>query len=377
MPDQHAVLSASGAHRWLNCTPSAVLEAALPDRSSPAAVEGTAAHALAEHKLRKALRLRSRKPRSKLIDDEMETHTDDYARFVMGRVAEAIAQGGDPVVMVEQRLDFSHLVPGGFGTGDCIIIDGSDLAVIDLKYGQGILVDAEDNPQLALYGLGALEMFEPLYDIETVSMTIFQPRRANHQTWQVSADELREWGEAVVRPAALLAATGEGTFRSGDWCTFCKLKATCRARAEENLKLAQAEFRSAPELTDAEIADVLTRAPDLVRWAKDVQEHAQQAAVNQGKTWPGFKLVAGRSIRKYADETAVAEAAQAAGYEDVWDRRLIGVTAMEKYLGKPLFAEVLGDLVIKPAGTPTLVPVSDRRPEIHVGDAAADFQPTN
>ena len=312
-PTDHALLSASGAHRWLNCPPSAVLESREPDSSSAAAAQGPAAHAL-EWKLRRALhRAPGFKPESTWIDDEMENYTDDYVAFVQEHISLAREACGDPQVLIEQRLDFSHVVPGGFGTGDCVIIAEPKLQIINLKYGQGVLVQAEHNPQLMLYALGALHVFGDLYDIETVAVTIYQPRRGNVDTWETSVADLESWVETVVKPKAELAAAGGGEFCPGSWCQFCRIAPTCRARAEANLALAKLEFAPPAELTDAEIADVLTRIPQLKTWAADVEAYALSQAVNQGKHWDGFKLVAGRSVRKYTDETKVAEAAVPGG----------------------------------------------------------------
>lgn len=374
-PSDHALLSASGAHRWLNCTPSARLESDEPESTSAAAEQGTAAHALAEHKLRRALKQRSKRPVSAWIDDEMETLTDDYVSFVQEHISIAQETCGDPQVLIEQRLDFSHIVPGSFGTGDCVIIAEPTLQIIDLKYGQGVLVEAVNNPQLMLYALGALHAFRSLYDIETVSVTIYQPRRANVDTWEISVAELEQWAETEVKPKAELASAGEGEFCPGSWCQFCRIAPTCRARAEANLQLAKLEFVPPAELSDAEIADVLTRIPQLKTWASDVEAYALSKAVNQGVVFEGFKLVAGRSVRKYTSEKDVAAAAEAAGYRDIWDRKLITLTAMEKLMGKPAFNEILGDLVTKPAGKPTLVPASDKRPALDLVSAATDFQP--
>lgn len=374
-PSDHALLSASGAHRWLNCTPSARLESDEPESTSAAAEQGTAAHALAEHKLRRVLKQRSKRPVSAWIDDEMETLTDDYVAYVQEHISIAQETCGDPQVLIEQRLDFSHIVPGGFGTGDCVIITEPTLQIIDLKYGQGVLVEAANNLQLMLYALGALHAFGSLYDIERVAVTIYQPRRANVDTWEISVAELEHWAKNEVKPKAELAATGDGEFCPGSWCQFCKIAPTCRARAEANLQLAKLEFAPPAELSDAEIADVLTRIPQLKTWAADVEAYALSKAVNQGVVFEGFKLVAGRSVRKYTSETDVAKAAEAAGYRDIWDRKLITLTAMEKLMGKPAFNEILGDLVTKPAGKPTLVPASDKRPALDLVSAATDFQP--
>ncbi|MSS84804.1 DUF2800 domain-containing protein [Actinomycetaceae bacterium WB03_NA08] len=376
-PSDHALLSASGAHRWLNCPPSAVLESRESDSSSAAAEQGTVAHALAEWKLRRSLhQAPTFKPESDWIDDEMEHLTDDYVSFAQEHVSLAREACGDPQVLIEQRLDFSHVVPGGFGTGDCVIIAEPKLQVIDLKYGQGVLVEAAHNPQLMLYALGAIHAFGDLYDIETVAVTIYQPRRGNVDTWETSVADLEAWAETEVKPKAELAAAGGGEFCPGSWCQFCRIAPTCRARVEANLALAQHEFVSPAELTDAEIADVLTRIPQLKTWAADVEAYALSQAVNQGKHWDGFKLVAGRSIRKYTNETAVAEAAQAAGYADIYDRKLITLTAMEHLMGKKTFTEVLGDLVVKPAGKPTLVPESDKRPALDIHSAESEFTKT-
>ena len=371
-PEKHAKLSASSAHRWMNCNPSANLEREFADKSSEAAAEGSAAHALCEHKLRKALKQRSTRPTSKYDSDEMEMYTDSYLEFVLEQIEIAKQHCADPFVLIEQRLDFSCYVPDGFGTGDCLIVADKLLHIIDFKYGLGVLVDAEDNPQMMLYALGALRLFDALYDIDTVSMTIFQPRRENVSTWTISVSELEEWAEKTLRPKAELAFKGEGEFNPGPWCTFCKAAVKCRARAEEKLALAQYEFAKPPLLTDEEIEDILSRLDDLTKWANEIAAYAQDAAINHGKQWNGYKLVEGRSNRKYTDESAVIAAATAAGYRDIFKKSLISITEMEKLMGKKTFAEVLGGLVIKPQGKPTLVPASDKRPAIHTG-AKHDF----
>lgn len=376
MPDQHALLSASGAHRWLNCPPSALAEAGLPDSTSAAAEQGTVAHALAEWKLRRALhQAPSMKPVSDWIDTEMEAHTDNYVAFIQEQLREARKTCSDPVVLIEQRLDYSYLVPGGFGTGDCVIIAEPAMQIIDLKYGQGILVETERNPQLMLYALGALAAFDALYEISEVTLTIFQPRRSNVDTWTISVTELKAWAEGVVRPTAELAARGEGCFAAGDWCRFCKLAPTCRARAEANLALARLEFAPPAELSDVEISEVLAKLPELKAWASDVEAYALSLAVNQGKTWAGFKLVEGRSIRKYSDEVKVVETAEAAGVSDIYEKKLKTITALEKQLGKKRFNELLGSLIVKPPGKPTLVPETDKRPALATVSATEEFTP--
>ena len=363
---------ASSAHRWLHCPPSAKLTAGVTEAPSEAALQGTAAHALAEHKLRRALKQQSKRPVSKYEDDEMNTHTDDYVAYVLEQYEQAKQTTPGAVIYIEQHLDFSNVVPGGFGTGDCLIVADGTLHVIDLKYGLGVLVEAEWNPQMMLYAIGALALFDALYDIEQVALTVFQPRRENVSTWTISVTELNKWAEQTLKPAAELAAKGEGEFYAGAWCQFCRIASTCRARAEANLELAKFEFAPPAELSADEVADVLAQIPGLTRWASDVQDYALSQALS-GERYEGFKLVAGRSIRKYTDETAVAEAAKAAGYRDIYKRSLLTITAMEKLMGKKQFSEILGDLVVKPEGKPTLVPVTDKRPELQVSTAADDF----
>lgn len=369
----HAMLSASGAHRWINCPPSAKLEDQAEDTAGAAAEEGTAAHALAEHKLRRALKQRSDRPTSPYEDDAMGDYTDEYVTYVLAKYEAAKQLSPDAEILIEQRLDFGHLVPGGFGTGDCVIVADGHMTVIDFKYGAGVLVDAWGNPQMRLYALGALAEFDMLYDIAEVEMVIYQPRRENISEWSQTTDELTKWGEQVVKPAAALAVAGEGEMKAGDWCTFCKLKNTCRARAKANLEIAQWEFEPPAELTDDEIVEALALIPQAKAWMNDLERYANAKAIDEGKQWPGFKLVAGRSIRKYTDPEAVAAAAEAAGYTDIFDRKLIGITAMEKLMGKQTFNDVLGALVHKPEGKPTLVPESDRRPAVKGRSAADDF----
>lgn len=369
----HAVLSASGSHRWLNCTPSARLELEFENTGSEAAREGTAAHALCEHKLKRALHIRSRRPVSDYDSDEMEECTDAYVDFVMEQYEAAKQVCEDPVILIEQRLDFSCYVPDGFGTGDCLIISDDRLHIIDFKYGMGVLVEAEDNPQMKLYALGALAVYDALYDIREVSMTIFQPRRENVSTWTIPVEALKAWAENELKPRAKMAYDGEGEYLPGEWCTFCRAAVRCRARAEEKLKLAQTEFRMPPLLTDAEIEDILAVLPDLTKWANEIAAYALDAALNHGKEWNGFKVVEGRSVRKYRDEAAVAEAAKEAGYKDIYRQSLIPLTEMQRLMGKDRFEAILGGLITKAPGRPTLVPKSDKRPAMNVSNAINEF----
>ena len=372
-PKGHAVLSASSSHRWLNCNPSARLEQEFEDRETEAAAEGTAAHALAEHKLRKALKMRSSRPQSQFDSDEMEEHTDSYIEFVLEQLERAKQYCTDPMILIEQKLDFSCYVPDGFGTGDCLIVADKTLHIIDFKYGLGVLVDAYENPQMMLYALGALRIFDSLYDIEKVSMSIFQPRRENVSTWSIPVTELKQWADETLKPKAELAYAGKGEYVPGAWCQFCKAAVKCRARADARMELAKYEFALPPLLTDAEIEDILGKLDDLTKWANEIIAYAQDAAINHGKHWTGFKVVESKTNRKYTDEAAVIEAANAAGYHDIYKKSLISITEMEKLMGKKTFSEILGEYVKKPQGKPTLVPASDKRPANITTGANNDF----
>jgi len=270
----HALLSASSSHRWLACPPSARLCESYEDKGSEYAQQGTDAHSLCQNKLEQALGIQSEDPTENLTyyDAEMESCAESYAAYVMETVAKARETCPDPVVLVEQRLDYSRWVESGFGTGDCVIVADGTLSVIDFKYGKGLLVEAEKNPQMMCYALGALELFDALYDIDTVNMTIFQPRRENLSTYTVSRDELLRWADEVLAPAAKLAYAGEGEFKAGEHCQFCKAKATCRKRAEYNLELAKYDFEMPAHLDDAEIEAVLAKADELAAWVSDVKE---------------------------------------------------------------------------------------------------------
>ena len=369
----HSILSPSSSHRWLNCTPSAVLELEFENTSSAAAEEGTAAHAFCEHKLKKALKMRSKRPVSDYDSDEMQECTDAYVDFVLEQYELAKQKCKDPAILIEQKVDFSEYVPDGFGTADCLIVSDDTLSIIDFKYGQGVLVDAYDNSQMKCYALGALAIYESLYDIKEVSMSIFQPRRENVSTWTIATEELKKWAEEVLKPKADLAIKGEGEFCSGDWCKFCKAAVRCRARAEEKLKLAKDEFKLPPLLTDDEVEEILVVIPDLTSWANIILAYATDMAVNHGKEWDGFKVVEGRSVRKYKDEESVIEKAKENGYTDIFKTSLITLTEMQKLMGKKKFEEILGDLIIKPPGKLTLVPNSDKRQKVNVSNVKNEF----
>lgn len=264
-------------------------------------------------------------------------------------------------------MDFSKWVPGGFGTSDVVIIADGVLHIIDLKGGQGVRVDAEDNPQLKLYALGAYEAFDMLYDIHQVKMIIIQPRLDHISSSELVIEDLLEWAENYVKPRAELAFNGEGDFVTGNHCKFCKAKATCRARAKEQLDLMKYELQSPELFTDEELGELLTKVGKLVEWVKDISDYMYEQATEKGKHYEGWKLVEGRSTRKYSDTIAVAKALTTAGYDEalIYEKNLLTITAMEKALGKKVFNELIGHLIEKPTGKPVLTPVEDKRPEIN------------
>ena len=370
-PKGHAILSASSSDRWLHCPPSARLCEAYEDKGSDYAAEGTDAHALCEYRLKQALGIPAEDPIENLswYNEEMEECAAGYAAYVVELLETAKQICADPVVMIEQRVDFSRWVQEGFGTADCILIADGVLNIVDYKHGKGVEVSAVANPQMQLYALGALEIFDSIYDIDTVRMTIFQPRKSNISVDQMDKSGLYEWAYTELTRKAQLAYEGQGDFSCGEWCRFCKAKAECRERAEANLALARYEFQAPALLNDEEIADILGKVDALTTWASDVKEYALQQAVS-GKEWAGWKLVEGRSNRKYTSEAAVAAAVESAGF-DPYERKVLGVTAMQKMLGKTRFEELLAPYIEKPQGKPTLVPESDKRPAMNT--AKNDF----
>jgi len=373
---KHAFLAASASERWLHCPPSAKLCAQEDDQGSEYARQGSDAHALCEHLLLKALGRETRDPTEDLTyyDAEMQEAAEAYAAFVMEQVAEAKTVCHDPLICVEQTVDFSKWVQRGFGTADALIVADDTLYITDMKYGVGCLVsaDGEDgtgNSQLKCYALGAIDTFGDLYDINRIRLSIFQPRRDNVDTFELTKADLLQWADEVLAPIAKLAYEGQGEFEAGNHCQFCRVKATCRKRAEYAMELAKYEFADAPTLDENEIAEILPQIDTLVSWAEDIKSYALNQALS-GVRYPGFKLVAGRSNRKYADEAAVARVVSEAGY-DPYDKKLVGITEMTKRLGKKRFEELLNGLLIKPEGKPVLVPTTDTRPELN--NAKNDF----
>ena len=394
----HAILSPSSAARWINCPPSAKINAQAPQQDTAYTREGTLAHAVAELKARKYF-LTGIGPRKFTIEmnklkadeswqDEMDGYTDDYLDALKD-IAEGYPEA--PYVALEQKVDFSEYVPEGFGTADCIMIGRGDpsttdavpshegrpadvLNVVDFKYGKGVAVSAEENPQMMLYALGALANYELIYDIGLIRMTIVQPRiKAEPDTWTITPERLREWAEGVVKPAAALAAKGEGEFAEGAWCRFCAIRGSCRARAAANTALEDFGLRQPPELTDAEVAQALSLGQRLSEWLKDIEEYALGACLD-GREIPGWKAVAGRSVRAWTDQDAAFKAAREGGVPDemLYDRRPVTLAGLEKILGKKQFGAILAEYVTTPPGKPTLAKADDKRAAITGRPAAKD-----
>lgn len=369
---RHALLSASSSNRWIHCPPSIRQGEKYENRSSQYAEEGTEAHSLCEYKLKQKLGIEMEDPVPgfKHYSQEMEDNAESYSQYV-AEVYEKIKEScKDPLVLIEQQINYERWVKDGFGTTDSAIIADGTIYVIDYKNGSGVLVSAECNSQLRCYALGVLEMFDWAYNIQNIVMVIYQPNRDNVSASMLVKEDLLEWADTVLKPAAELAYKGEGEYSCGDWCQFCPIKHICRARADYAMELAKHEFKDPAILDDEDIEEVLAKVDDLVSWATDVKEYALKEAIS-GKTWTGWKLVAGRSNRKYKDEDAVIKAVTEAGY-DPYEKKLLGITALTKVLGKKKFDEVLSGLIVKPQGKPTLVPESDKRPAIST--AREDFE---
>lgn len=381
----HAILSPSGASRWLACTPSARLEEQYPDTTSEAAEEGTLAHELGETILlhhvgeinkRTFTRRVNKIKKNPLYNAEMQNHAENYASYVIERFEEAKKRSSDAVLQIEAKLNLTDYIPEGFGTGDGVIIADGILDIIDLKYGKGVLVSCENNKQMMIYALGALFEFGFMYDIDLVRMNIYQPRLDNISSFEMPVNELLEWATTELKPKANLAFEGKGEFVAGPHCQFCKARVQCRALAESNLELAKYEFASSDLLSDSEIAEILSKADQFKKWISSIERFALSEAVDNGKKWDGFKLVEGRSNRTYVDQDAVAKRLVEQGIPEelIYSKSLLGITAMEKVITKKEFTNLLSDLVVKPQGKPTLAPLSDKRPEWNsVESAITDF----
>ena len=420
MPTQHAVLSASSSKQWLHCPPSARLQENFPNESSVYAEEGTWAHELCEYKVKKYLHERMKRPQSEFLTEEIDQITDVYAEFVVSIVEGMKQNGTEPLCLVEERLDFSNIVPSGFGTGDMVIIGRDEqgrglIHIVDFKAGRGVFVDAHENSQMMLYATGALNAYGYIYDIQTVRMSIVQPRLENISTFEMSAQDLRAWGESI-QPIARMAFEGKGEQHPGEWCKFCRAKPVCKACMEEALALAKEEFLNLDEgaLTDStdgvcdageagEMGETDATAPynpdesapvfkapglvsfqELVRvlptlnrissWIESVFAFVTGEAINHGVPVEGYKVVEGRSKRVFTDVKAVVDAAAREGYTDVYKQELLSLTEFEKMMGKKRFAEILGEFVSKPPGKLALVPEGDPRPAVDLSTAADEFE---
>lgn len=404
MPDVHALLSASSSKQWLHCPPSVRLQENFPNESSVYAEEGTFAHEICEYKVRKYLHERVKRPQSEEFDtEEIEQITDVYAEFVISIIEQMRENGCEPLAFVEERVDYSHIAPSGFGTADMLIIgkdaDGRGLLhVCDFKTGKGVFVDADHNSQMMLYAIGALAAYGFLYDIEIVRMSIIQPRLDNISTFECSRQELEDWGESI-KPTALLAFEGKGEQHPGDWCRFCRAKPVCKACADEALALCREDFldldagafddtaeesdMTAPYEADtntavfkqpglipiAELAEILPTLNRISSWIEAVFAFVSSEAINHGVPIPGYKVVEGRSKRVFTDTKAVVDVAVQNGYTDLYKQSLITLTEFEKMMGKKKFNELLGAYVAKPPGKLALVPESDPRKPVDLTSA--------
>lgn len=401
---QHAFLSASSAHRWSMCTAAPHYEAQFPDKDPGVyANEGTLAHKICELTVQyNAGQITKRKYNSQLrkcqneelYSEEMLRTAEFYAEHIWQA---SMAYESKPYIATEVRVDFSEIVPEGFGTCDCCMIGDSRLSIFDYKHGKGVQVSAENNPQMRLYALGALRQYSMFYQIETVSMSIIQPRITEDVSCEeISVEDLIKWGEQL-KPIAQKAYSGEGAeFKEGPWCRFCKGRAVCRARAdnataledfmnmpiigkmtdEEKMQRTSAEIAGFPVshvLSDKEVGDLLERGARLVQWYDDLKAYAQEAIL-EGKDIPGWKVVEGRATRQWDDPEAALEEFKKAGFDEavLFDRKAKSLSELEKMVGKKKFAEIAGAHILRPPGKPTLVVESDKRQPYSA--AAADFQ---
>ena len=408
MPDVHALLSASSSKQWLHCPPSVRLQENFPNESSVYAAEGTFAHEVCEYKVRKYLKERVKRPQSEEYDtEEIEQITDVYAEFVISIIEQMKENGCEPLAFVEERVDYSHIAPSGFGTADMLIIGKDEqgrgiLHVCDFKTGAGVFVDADHNSQMMLYAIGALAAYGFLYDIEIVRMSIIQPRLDNISTFECSRQELEDWGESI-KPTAMLAFEGKGEQHPGDWCRFCRAKPVCKACADEALALCREDFldldagafddtaeesdMTAPYEADTqtavfkqpglipinELAEILPTLNRISSWIEAVFAFVSSEAINHGVPIPGYKVVEGRSKRVFTDTKAVVDTAVQNGYTDLYKQTLITLTEFEKMMGKKKFNELFGQYVAKPPGKLALVPESDPREPVDLTTPGQEF----
>lgn len=376
----HARLSASGANQWINCPPSIKASEGVGDKTTEFAEEGTFAHELSElyfSRLYEDLseqdfnkQLETRK-QNKYYSEELREYVEQYVDIVEEKVNEAKAVD-EPILFFEHRLDLTRFVPESFGTGDVIIYYNGIVEIIDLKFGKGVEVSAIENPQLRLYGLGAYELLKDFEDVKTIKTTIVQPRLHNISTEELDASELVKWGLETVRPQAMLAYDGKGEFHAGSHCRFCKIRHTCRERAEQMQDVPVNKDKHL--LSDDEIAELLHKAPQIKRWADELEKYALEQAIENGKELKGWKVVEGRVNRKYVDNEQVFEKLTAE-YDpaEVSETKVLSISKLEKKLGKKKVQELLSDLITKPQGKATLVTDNDKRDSI-ISNATEDFK---
>lgn len=380
MPGTHALLSPSAAHRWLHCTAAPRLEENQPDSGSDYAREGTLAHAYCARHLKQYLGLPTAGEDAEidlLYDQyhtgEMDEHTDTYKTIVLERFNVARAKTPDAQLLIEARLDFSKWVPGGFGTGDAVIIADGLLDIIDFKYGKGVRVDALENPQMRIYALGAYEAYSFEYNIQRVRMTIVQPRLDNLSSDEMNLEDLLAWADKELAPKAQEAYSGEGKQAPGEWCKFCRVKQSCKALAQSCIETAE-KAQDPRLLTPEEIAtNVLPMLDTVDTWLKGVKEYTLAQAL-AGVAYPGYKLVAGRSNRVITDVEAARKTLVDAGYDPaaiMKPQEMRGITDLEKLVGKKKLAALLEKYLEKPQGKPVLAPESDKRTAYNA--AADDF----
>lgn len=381
----HALLSASSSHRWLNCTGAPRLEATFPDTTSEYAKEGTLAHELCELKLKKYTttmakgtytRAYNKIKKNELWAPEMDETTDVYLEYIKSIM---LSYKVAPVVVIEKRVDFSQYVPDGFGTADCIILAGDTLHIIDYKHGKGVVVDADHNPQMMLYALGAMHDYSLLYKFNTIKMTIVQPRVNNISEFEMPSDELRKWGEEVVAPKAKEAYEMEGhTFEAGAWCEFCRAKAQCRTRCEHFDAMHVFTNQDPRLISLEELGTYLEHGKDIESWYKDIKEYALSESL-AGAEVPGWKAVEGRGSRAFQDGDTAIQTLINGGVDEsiLYERKVLTLAQIEKAIGKKEFNELVGDQVVKNPGKPTLVVDTDKRPRITNQPSAAQVFNTN
>lgn len=378
---EHAVLSASSAHKWLICTPSIRLEEQFENISSDYMKEGTLAHEIAEFQVRgyflepmtkkkKAEELLKFKDRE-FFSDEMIAHTETYLEYIK---QQAMQTNNKPFITVEKKVDYSHVAPEGFGTADCIMITGKTLHIIDFKYGKGVKVEAEHNPQMMLYALGAIKEYGIFYDIQNVKMSIVQPRIDNISEWECTVQELNSWAEIEVKPQAQKAFMGLGEFVPGEHCKFCRARKECKARAEKFVPVIQNIKNANPNLlTNTDISNILREAVGLEDFLKDIKASALDKIL-QGQDIPGWKAVEGKSNRVIIDVDKAFEVLEKIGFEKdiLYERKPLGLTALEKVVGKKKLVDTIGEYIEKPKGAPTLAPITDKREKYNIKSSAVE-----